>query len=154
MEIRILRFFIPLLLLLALAATGCATGRKPNGHDFQKGFQRSMEVSAYDSCKKCTNWKRNWLFKPVVASGPSKGKPKKVGITASGAKAEKGTISADTSQYPFGTVMYVPGYGYGRVEDRGKSVKGPSKIDIYFNKHKEAVHWGRRNLTVKVWLPK
>ena len=50
--------------------------------------------------------------------------------------------------------MYVPGYGYGRVEDRGKAIKGPSRIDIYFNKHKQALQWGRQNLAVKVWLPK
>jgi len=143
-----------LTLVAVLTATGCATRPKPNGRDFRKGFQRSMEVSAYDSCGKCTNWKRNWLGRPVVASGPDAGQPKKVGITASGAKAQKGTIAADTSQYPFGTVMYVPGYGYGRVEDRGKSMKGPSKIDIYFDSHKEARQWGRRNAAVKVWLPK
>jgi len=154
MNVRVLRWVVPMLLLAALAVSGCATGPRPNGRDYRKGFQRTMSVSAYDSCKKCTNWKRNWLCRPVVASGPYKGSPKKVGITASGTKAEKGTIAADTSQYPFGTVMYVPGYGYGRVEDRGRAIKGPSKIDIYLNKHREAVQWGRRNLAVKVWLPK
>jgi 3D (Asp-Asp-Asp) domain-containing protein len=154
MKIRILRFFIPVLLVTALTTTGCATRPKPNGRDFRKGFQRTMEVSAYDSCKKCTNWKRNWLFRPVIASGPSAGKAKKVGITASGAKAQKGTIAADTSHYPFGTVMYVPGYGYGRVEDRGKAIKGATKIDLYFDKHKEALQWGRQNVPIKVWLPK
>jgi 3D (Asp-Asp-Asp) domain-containing protein len=50
--------------------------------------------------------------------------------------------------------MYVPGYGYGRVEDRGKAMKGKSKIDIYYDTHKEALQWGRRNVPVKVWLPK
>ncbi len=149
-----LRIFVPLLLVAALAVTGCATGPRPNGRDFRKGAQQTMNVAGYDSCKKCTNWKRNWLFRPVVASGPSKGKPKKVGITASGTKAKKGTIAADTSHYPFGTVMYVPGYGYGRVEDRGSAVKGSSKIDIYCDSHKEALRWGRRNIPVKVWLPK
>ena len=154
MKSRMLRILVPALLAATLVASGCATVPKPNGRDFRKGFQRNIEVTAYDSCKKCTNWKRNWLFRPVVASGPSAGRPKKVGVTACGTRAEKGTIAADTSQYPFGTVMYVPGYGYGRVEDRGKAIKGPSRIDIYFNKHKQALQWGRQNLAVKVWLPK
>ena len=154
MKSALAKVAIMLLLLAGLTATGCATHPKPNGRDYRKGFQRSMEVTAYDSCQKCTNWKRNWLGRTVVASGPSAGQPKRVGITASGTKAEKGTISADTSQYPFGTVMYVPGYGYGRVEDRGKAMKGPSKIDIYCDSHKEALQWGRRNVPVKVWLPK
>ena len=148
------RIFIPLVLMAALTVTGCATRPKPNGRDFRKGVQRHIEVTAYDSCKKCTNWKRNWLFRPVIAKGPYAGTPKKVGITACGAKAEEGTIAADTSQYPFGTVMYIPGYGYGRVEDRGTAIKGPSKIDIYFHKHKQALRWGRQELAVKVWLPK
>ena len=154
MKACISRILIPLALMAVLIASGCATRPKPNGRDFRKGVQRHIEVTAYDSCKKCTNWKRNWLFRPVVASGPSAGKRKKVGVTACGTRAEKGTIAADTSQYPFGTVMYVPGYGYGRVEDRGKAIKGASKIDIYFDKHKQALQWGRQELAVKVWLPK
>jgi 3D (Asp-Asp-Asp) domain-containing protein len=154
MKVRILRIFIPMLLMAALAATGCASHPKPNGRDYRRGIERTMEITAYDSCQKCTNWKRNWLGHTVIASGPSAGQRKDVGITASGAKAEKGTIAADTSHYPFGTVMYVPGYGYGRVEDRGKAMKGKSKIDIYYDTHKEALQWGRRNVPVKVWLPK
>ena len=59
-----------------------------------------------------------------MASGPSKGKRKDVGITATGTRAKTGTIAADTSIYPFGTIMYVPGYGYGRVEDVGSAIKG------------------------------
>jgi 3D (Asp-Asp-Asp) domain-containing protein len=146
---------IPILaLFLALVASGCATRPKPNGRDYRKGVQKTMEVTAYDSCQKCTNWKRTWTGKTVVASGPSKGKPKKVGVTASGTKAKEGTIAADTKRYPFGTVMYVPGYGYGRVEDRGSAVTGKEKIDIYMDSHKEAVQWGRRSASVKVWLPK
>ncbi|MCK5861138.1 MAG: 3D domain-containing protein [Candidatus Hydrogenedentes bacterium] len=110
-----------------------------------------MEVVGYDAGKKSTNWKRNWRGQPVVASGPNKGKPKKVGITASGTKAKPGTIAADTNHYPFGTVMYVPGYGYGRVEDRGGSIKGPDIIDLFFKSRKEALEWGRKRVRVRVW---
>ncbi len=35
-----------------------------------------------------------------------------------------GTIAADTDHYPFGTRMYIPGYGWGKVEDRGGAIKG------------------------------
>ena len=140
-----------LLLAALLLLGGCARGPRPSSRS--KVSVREMSISAYCSCKKCCNWKRNWLFKPVVASGPSKGQPKKVGITASGKKAKKGTIAADTSHYPFGTVMYIPGYGYGRVEDRGSAMKGANKIDIYFPSHKKALEWGRRRASVKVWLP-
>jgi 3D (Asp-Asp-Asp) domain-containing protein len=109
-----------------------------------------MEATGYCPCKKCCNWKRSWLLRPVVASGSSKGARKKVGVTAAGTKAKPGTIAADTSVYPMGTVMYVPGYGYGRVEDRGGAIKG-EKIDLYFKKHKDALTWGRQKVNVQVW---
>lgn len=80
------------------------------------------------------------------------GKPKKVGQTASGKQAKVGTIAADTSKYPFGTIMHVPGYGYGRVEDRGSVIKG-EHVDLFFKSHKQALQWGRQTRQVKVWLP-
>lgn len=67
--------------------------------------------------------------------------------------AEKGTIAADTRYYPFGTEMYVPGYGWGRVEDRGGAIKGPNRIDLYFDSHDEALQWGRRQVNVKIYKP-
>lgn len=65
-----------------------------------------------------------------------------------------GTIAADTRYYPFGTRMYVPGYGWGRVEDRGGAIKGPDRIDLYFTSHQEALQWGRRRVEVTIELPK
>jgi len=91
------------------------------------------------------------LGRPVYSYGPNKGKPKKVGVTASGTRARHGTIAADTRYLPFGTVIYVPGYGYGRVEDRGGAIKG-AKIDLWFSSHDKAKQWGRRKIKVKVWL--
>jgi hypothetical protein len=66
---------------------------------------------------------------------------------------DEGTIAADTRYYPFGTRMYVPGYGWGRVEDRGGAIKGSDRIDLYFNSHEEALHWGRKKLHVQVQYP-
>jgi 3D (Asp-Asp-Asp) domain-containing protein len=88
----------------------------------------------------------------VIASGPNKGKPKAVGITASGTRAQRGTVAADTRLYPFGTIVRVPGYGWGRVEDRGGDIKG-QKLDLFFDSHGEALEWGRQRLPVEVWLP-
>lgn len=139
-----------LVLVLSVAVCGCATRPKPPRG--ARGVDRVMTVTGYCKCGKCCNWKRNWLLRPVIASGPHKGEPKKVGITASGTKAEPGTIAADTRRYPFGTIMYVPGYGYGRVEDRGGAIKG-DHIDLFFKKHKQAVKWGKRRMRVRVWVP-
>jgi hypothetical protein len=63
---------------------------------------------------------------------------------------ESGTIAADTRYYPFGTELYVPGYGRGTVEDRGSAIKGPRRLDVYFEDHGEARHWGRRNVRVQI----
>jgi hypothetical protein len=61
-----------------------------------------------------------------------------------------GTLAADTNHYPFNTRMYVPGYGWGRVEDKGGAIKGPHKLDVFVNRHSQTRPWGRRNLTVRV----
>ncbi len=61
-----------------------------------------------------------------------------------------GTLAADTKHYPFGTRMYIPGYGWGRVEDRGRNIKGPNRIDLYFNSHDDALQWGRRKVQVTI----
>jgi hypothetical protein len=63
---------------------------------------------------------------------------------------EDGTIAADTRYYPFGTRMYVPGWGWGRVEDRGGAIKGQDRIDLYFSSHDEALRWGRQKLPVQI----
>ena len=89
-----------------------------------------MNVSAYCPCEKCCG---EWAD----------------GITASGVKAE-GRLIAAPSDYPFGTVMEVPGYGRATVQDRGGAIKG-NKIDLLFSTHQEALEWGRQHLTVKVF---
>ncbi len=63
---------------------------------------------------------------------------------------QKGTIAADTQYFAFGTKMYVPGYGWGVVEDRGGAIKGPARIDLYHRTHKTANKWGRQTIRVKV----
>ena len=145
--------YVPHVLLAVLIIVfhhGCTSIRPPAN---AVKVVRRLEVTAYCKCGECCGWKRNWLLKPIHTSGPRKGKPKRVGITASGARADHGTIAADTSRYPFGTVMYVPGYGYGRVEDRGGKIKG-DQIDIFFRSHGRAVKWGRQRKMVSIWLPK
>ena len=136
-------------ILLTLVLCACATSIKPPRN--AKTVVRTIETTGYCACGKCCNWQRTFYGKPVIADGPNKGKRKKVGITASGTKSKPGTLAADTSIYPFGTVMYIPGYGYGRVEDRGSAIKG-GRLDLFFNSHKEALKWGRQQKRIKIWL--
>ena len=72
---------------------------------------------------------------------------------ASGVRARTGTIAADIKKYPYGTIVEIPGYGYGRVEDIGGAIKG-EHLDAWFPHHAEALKWGKQTLNVKVWLPK
>jgi len=147
---KIARVSVVVLAILVVSAVtvSCTTRFKPPRN--AKESQRTLLTTGYCKCGMCTNWKRNWRLKPVVASGPRKGKRKDVGITATGTRAKPGTIAADTSLYPFGTVMFIPGYGYGRVEDVGSAIKG-NHIDLYFNSHEQALKWGKKNRKVKVW---
>ena len=133
--------FVGLLTFLTFSSVGCTRYEK-----------RNMVVTAYSSDPISTNWRRGKIlfWKTYVASGPNKGKAKKVGITSSGAKAKKGTIAADTRYYPYGTVMKIPGYGKGVVSDTGGAIKGPNRIDVYFRTRKKALKWGRQRLTIKV----
>ena len=142
-----LRWMIPIVFMCAVFFAGCGHNRPPKG---VIAVERKMVVTGYCRCGKCCGWRRNWLGRPVYAGGPQKGSKKQVGVTASGTRAHVGTIAADTSLYRFGTTMYVEGYGYGRVEDRGSDIVG-EHIDLYFLTHRQAQQWGRKNMKVKVW---
>ncbi|EXX89559.1 hypothetical protein BG53_15485 [Paenibacillus darwinianus] len=75
------------------------------------------------------------------------------GITRSGVKVRRdhvSTIAADPAVFPIGTLMYIPGYGYGIVADTGSAIKG-KKIDLYFETTKQVYkQWGKRKVDVHV----
>lgn len=88
----------------------------------------------------------------VESTGKSPGHPS-YGITYSGVKVRRGavsTIAADPRVFPIGTVLYIPGYGYGVVADIGGAVKG-HVIDLYFHS-KEDIYsqWGKKTVKVVV----
>jgi RHS repeat-associated protein len=70
------------------------------------------------------------------------------GQTTSGAMTAYGTIAAPRT-YPFGTRMYIPGYGLGTVLDRGGAIRN-SHIDLWFPTTQEAINWGAQHLPVTV----
>jgi 3D (Asp-Asp-Asp) domain-containing protein len=146
---------IPILLfvcLLSVSLGACSiflTGQRGDEGGEITGRFVKVTATAYCPCGACCGWKRNWRGQPVT----KKGKPKVVGQTASGTTARLGTIAADTRYYPFGTIMYVPGYGYGRVEDTGGDIRGRSRLDLFYPDHRQAVRWGRQTLRVVVFPP-
>ncbi|WP_432821513.1 3D domain-containing protein [Trichloromonas sp.] len=58
-----------------------------------------------------------------------------------------GTIAADWKYYDPGTRIYLPGYGWGRVEDKGSAIQGENRLDLFFYSHRRALEWGRRTVT-------
>lgn len=75
------------------------------------------------------------------------------GITYSGVKVTRdlySTIAADLDEYPIGTVMYIPDYGYGVVADKGSAING-NKIDLYYETVEDVFsEWGKRELDVYI----
>ena len=64
-----------------------------------------------------------------------------------------GTIAADLTLFKPGTILEIPGYGYGTVEDIGKAIKG-RRIDIFMGEGdhacEKALEWGMKTIQVKV----
>ncbi|MBB6669675.1 3D domain-containing protein [Cohnella nanjingensis] len=88
----------------------------------------------------------------VESTGKRPGHPQ-YGITKSGVKVRRSkvsTIAADPKVFPLGTVLFIPGYGYGCVADTGSRIKG-KKIDLYFPSTRQVFQeWGKKTVRVQV----
>lgn len=70
------------------------------------------------------------------------------GVTASGTETRHGVVAAPP-EVPFGTELYIPGYGPAVVEDRGCAIQG-RRLDVWMPTRDEANAWGRQ--TLLVWI--
>lgn len=88
----------------------------------------------------------------VESTGKNPGHPL-YGITYSGVKVKRdlySTVAADTSVFPLGTVLFIPGYGYGVVADTGSAIKG-NIIDLYYETVADVFNeWGKKTVDVYV----
>ncbi|GAB3803547.1 3D domain-containing protein [Virgibacillus kimchii] len=88
----------------------------------------------------------------VESTGKSPDHPQ-YGITYSGVEVTRdlySTIAADLDVYPLGTVLYIPGYGYGVVADIGSAITG-NKIDLYYETVEDVFsQWGKREVDVYI----
>lgn len=62
--------------------------------------------------------------------------------TATGRTVEQGIISADTSRFPFGTEIFIPGYGIGLVADTAPSRQNGMWLDLGYT-DEQYRHWSR-----------
>jgi 3D (Asp-Asp-Asp) domain-containing protein len=86
------------------------------------------------------------------STGKNKDNPE-YGITFSGVKVKRdlySTIAADLNIFPIGTILFIPGYGYGVVADKGGAIKG-NELDLYYETVNDVYHlWGKKKLEVYI----
>lgn len=117
-----------------------------NEIDGPKTLEEIVDVEGYPS--------KNVMATGYTAGYESTGKTEahpSYGITFSGVKVKRdlySTIAADTSIFPIGTILFIPGYGYGVVADTGSAIVG-NKIDLYFNTVEDVFNeWGKKEVEV------
>ena len=72
-------------------------------------------------------------------------------ITATGTTPVEGrTIAVDPSQIPYGSKVYIEGYGTYVAEDCGGAIKG-NRIDVYMNSHSACYDFGVRYADVFIY---
>ncbi|RFU70140.1 hypothetical protein D0469_08135 [Peribacillus saganii] len=88
----------------------------------------------------------------VESTGKSPGNPS-YGITYSGVRVKRdlfSTVAADLNVFPIGTILYIPGYGYGVVADKGGAIKG-NELDLYYETVDDVFNqWGKKTIDVYV----
>lgn len=77
------------------------------------------------------------------------------GRTATGKHPRIGYVAVNPNVIPYGTRLYIPGYGYCTAQDTGafRHEEGGTKnqIDVFLNTEKECNRWGRKyNVTVYI----
>lgn len=72
--------------------------------------------------------------------------------TASGRKAVRdpegfSTVAVDPDVIPFGTKLFIEGYGFAIAAESGSAIKG-NIIDVFFDTKREALDWAVKNVNV------
>ncbi|GAE27926.1 hypothetical protein JCM9140_4094 [Halalkalibacter wakoensis JCM 9140] len=132
----------------------------PNVKTEEQSMSQEVVESKQVSLEEAVDWSKYPSQKVVAtgytagyeSTGKSPGDPS-YGITFSGVQVKRdvySTIAADPSVYPIGTVLFIPGYGYGVVADTGSAIKG-NKIDLYYETVSDVFNnWGKQEVEVYV----
>ncbi len=70
--------------------------------------------------------------------------------TALGLPAERGVVAVDPTVVPYGTKMWVEGYGFAVAGDCGAAIRG-DRIDVCFDTYEEALQYGWRTVRVRFY---
>lgn len=85
----------------------------------------------------------------VKATAYTPNDPGCTGITSTGTVAGYGTLAVDPNVIPYGSKVYIPGYGTAIAEDTGGAIKG-NRVDVCYPELEDALNWGVKNLTIYV----
>lgn len=136
---------------------------KPESAELQTSEVKYARTNNYSKLPNLNQDLSKYTATEVVATGYFAGKEStgknpghpEYGVTFSGLKVQRNknslsTIAADPTVFPIGSVLYIPGYGYGVVADTGSAIKG-NRIDLYFEtKDQVYKEWGKKTLHVFV----
>jgi 3D (Asp-Asp-Asp) domain-containing protein len=127
---------------------------------FETQISSSKAVSGQPTKLEDLDWSQ-YPTKKVIATGYTAGYEStgknpdhpSYGITYSGVKVKRdlySTIAADLTVFPIGSILFIPGYGYGVVADKGGAIKG-NKLDLFYETVEEVYdNWGKKALDVYV----
>lgn len=127
--------------LLSISSTESVNGKSlslEEAFDWGKYPKKTVEATGYTA--------------GLESTGKQPGHPE-YGITYSGVMVKRdlySTIAADLNVFPIGTILFIPGYGYGVVADKGGAING-NKLDLYYETVKDVYEkWGKKNLDVYI----
>lgn len=122
--------------------------------------ETKTQAAGPPSLEEAVDWSK-YPKKTVVATGYTAGYEStgknpghpEFGITYSGVKVKRdlfSTVAADLNVFPIGTILFIPGYGYGVVADKGGAIEG-NEVDLYFDTVDEVYNeWGKRTIDVYI----
>ena len=74
---------------------------------------------------------------------------------ATGSTPRHGTIAVNPAIIPYGSAIYVPGYGWGIAADTGGMIRRRTNlIDLWMSTRREALLWGRRRVQAYIATPR
>lgn len=97
-------------------------------------IEKTMTVTAYCPCERCCQQFSD-------------------GQTATGTNAYERGVAVDPKFITYGSMVFIPEYGYVMADDCGGAIKG-NRLDVRFSTHQEALNWGVRILKVRIYPKK
>ena len=71
------------------------------------------------------------------------------GLTSIGIVPYHGIIAVDPDVIPYGTKVYIPGYGFAMAGDCGGAIVG-NRIDLFMTSYSDAIEWGRQYVNMYI----